>query len=165
MYNKKQNKSYNIDFDAALAKVQFICSRQEKCCFDIKKKLKDWGLNDMEQEDIIQLLIEDKFIDERRFTTFYVRDKFRFNKWGKIKIMHHLKQKQVPEFIVREALEQIDEQEYHETIQELLQTKVKSIREEDPYQLKAKLYRFIQGRGFESQIALNHIDDIVFNEE
>ena len=159
MYKKKQKA--NISAEAALSKVQFICSRQEKCCHDIRKKLQDWGVSEEDQENIIQSLLEDKFIDESRFTNFYVRDKFRFNKWGKIKITHHLKQKQVPEFIVQDALEQINDQEYRETLLELLQSKLKSTREDDPYQLRAKLYRFAQGRGFESQIALSIIDRLI----
>lgn len=165
MYKKKQKKS--ISADAALSKVQFICSRQEKCCYDIRKKLQDWNVSEEDQGEIIDSLLEDKFIDESRFTTFYVRDKFRFNKWGRIKITHHLKQKQVPEFIIMDALEQIEDEEYRETLLDLLQSKMRSTREEDPYQMKAKLYRFAQGRGFESPIALSLIEGLIskMNEE
>ena len=154
-------KTSNISADAALSKVQFICSRQEKCCYDIRKKLQDWNVSTEEQDDIIQSLIEDKFIDEERYTIFFVRDKFRFNKWGRIKIIHHLKQKQIPEFIINNALDQLDDNEYRENLMELLSAKKKSIREDDPYQLKAKLFRFAQSRGFESQITLNLIDKLL----
>jgi len=156
----KKNKK-EVRAEEALSKVQFICSRQEKCCFDIRKKLKNWNISPDEQDEIIQSLTEDKFINEERYTTFYVRDKFRFNKWGRIKIAHHLKQKQIPEYIISNALDQLDEAEYFENLHGLLINKMKNIREEDPYQLRAKLFRFTQSRGFESQISLKLIDKLI----
>ncbi|MDE5418417.1 RecX family transcriptional regulator [Labilibaculum sp. DW002] len=158
-YEKKQKKE--ISAQSALSKVMFICSRQEKCCFDIRKKLHDWNLSYDDQDEIIQTLIEEKFLNEERYTNFYVRDKFRFNKWGKIKISHHLKQKQIPENLIDNALDQINEKDYKESLGDILSHKIKSIKEDDPYQLRAKLYRFAQGRGFESHIALNFIDKLI----
>lgn len=158
-YEKKQKKE--ISAQSALSKVMFICSRQEKCCFDIRKKLRDWNLSYDDQDEIIQTLIEEKFLNEERYTNFYVRDKFRFNKWGKIKISHHLKQKQIPENLIDNALDQINEKDYKESLGDILSHKIKSIKEDDPYQLRAKLYRFAQGRGFESHIALNFIDKLI----
>ena len=158
-YEKKQKKE--ISAQSALSKVMFICSRQEKCCFDIRKKLRDWNLSYDDQDEIIQTLIEEKFLNEERYTNFYVRDKFRFNKWGKIKISHHLKQKQIPDNLIKNALEQINEKDYKESLGDILSHKIKSIKEDDPYQLRAKLYRFAQGRGFESHLALNFIDKLI----
>lgn len=158
-YEKKQKKE--ISAQSALSKVMFICSRQEKCCFDIRKKLRDWNLSYDDQDEIIQTLIEEKFLNEERYTNFYVRDKFRFNKWGKIKISHHLKQKQIPENLIDNALDQINEKDYKESLGDILSHKIKSIKEDDPYQLRAKLYRFAQGRGFESHLALNFIDKLI----
>ncbi|PXY00912.1 RecX family transcriptional regulator [Marinifilum breve] len=158
MYKKKPTQ---ISSKAALSKVQFICSKQEKCCSDIRKKLQDWNISADDQDEIISSLIEDKFIDESRFTNFFVRDKYRFNKWGRIKISYHLKHKQIPERIINEALEQINDQEYKENLQDLLQSKLRSLKDDDPYQLKTKMYRFAQSRGFESQLSLNLIDDLL----
>jgi len=156
----KKNKK-EVRAEEALSKVQFICSKQEKCCFDIRKKLKSWNISPDEQDEIIQSLTEDKFINEERYTTFYVRDKFRFNKWGRIKIAHHLRQKQIPEYIISNTLDQLDDVEYFENLHGLLINKMKNIREEDSYQLRAKLFRFAQSRGFESQISLKLIDKII----
>ncbi len=150
-----------LDKATALSKVQFICSKQEKCCSEIKKKLQSWGINHQDQEEIIDSLIDDKFIDESRFTPVFVRDKFRFNRWGRIKIAYHLRQKQIASSIIDTALQEIDEQEYMETLTDLLQSKLNSLKEEDKYQLKAKLFRFIQGRGFETDLANKIIDKLL----
>ncbi|MCZ4693434.1 RecX family transcriptional regulator [Ancylomarina euxinus] len=157
----EDKKAKEISYSSALSKMQFICSRQEKCCSDIRKKLDNWNLSYDDKDKIIQSLIDDKFLDERRYTGFYVRDKYKFNKWGRIKISHHLKQKQIPEHIIMEALDSISEDNYEENLEDILTSKMRSTREEDLYKLKAKLYRFAQSRGFESNLILRYIEKLV----
>lgn len=158
MYSEDK-KVKEISYSSALSKMQFICSRQERCCSDIRKKLENWHLSYDDQDRIIQSLIDDKFLDEKRYTGFYVRDKYKFNKWGRIKISHHLKQ--IPEYIIMEAFDSISEKLYEENLEEILASKMRSTREEDPYKLKAKLYRFAQSRGFESDLILRNIEKLV----
>ncbi|WP_372642596.1 regulatory protein RecX [Ancylomarina sp.] len=160
MYSEEK-KAKEISYSSALSKMQFICSRQEKCCSDIRKKLENWNLSYDDQDKIIQALIDDKFLDEIRYTGFYVRDKYKFNKWGRIKISHHLKQKQIPEYIIMEAFDSISEKLYEENLEEILASKMRSTREDDLYKLKAKLYRFAQSRGFESNLILRYIEKLV----
>jgi len=160
MYSK-DNKANEFSYESALSKVQYICSKQEKCCSDIRKKLDVWQISYDDQDTIIQSLIDDKFIDEKRFSGFYVRDKYRFNKWGRIKITHHLKQKQIPEHIIMEALESIPESEYENNLVEILTSKMRSVRGDDSYQLKGKLYRFAQSRGFESNLIFRIIENLL----
>lgn len=157
-YKKKKRE---LSAQSALSKVMFICSRQEKCSFDIRKKLRDWEISSDDQNQIIQTLIDENFLNEERYTNFYVRDKFKFNRWGRIKIAHHLKQKQIPEYIISDAIEQLDESEYIQNLHDILEIKLKTTKEEDPYQLRAKLFRFVQGRGFESQLSLRVIDKLI----
>jgi regulatory protein len=150
-----------ISKESALSKAMFICSRQEKCNFDIRKKLRDWNISSDDQDEVIQTLIEEKFLNEERYTNFYVRDKFRFNKWGRIKISHHLRQKQISESLIETALQQLNSEEYLENLNDILKTKMRSTKEDDLYQLKAKLFRFAQGRGFEAQLSLKQIEKLI----
>ena len=164
MYSEEKEKK-EISYTSALSKMQFICSRQEKCCSDIRKKLENWSLSYDDQDRIIQSLIDNKFIDEKRYTGFYVRDKYKFNKWGRIKIAHQLKQKQIPEYIIMEAFDTISEDIYEENLEAILNSKMRSTREDDPYKLKSKLYRFAQSRGFESNLIFRYLDQILHKNE
>ena len=155
-----QKTEKQISAKEALVKAQNLCARSEKCKADIRKKLYDWKTSVSDIENIINQLIEDKFIDELRFAEYFVRDKFRFNKWGRIKIEFALKQKQIPSDIIRKALEQIDEEEYHENIKNELLKKQKSIKDKDIYKIKEKLLRFAQSRGYELELSKNMIDNI-----
>ncbi len=158
MYSEEKKE---ISYSSALSKMQFICSRQERCCSDIRKKFDKWSLSYDDQDKIVQSLIDDKFIDEKRYTGFYVRDKYKFNRWGRIKISHHLKQKQIPEYIIMEAFESISEEIYEANLEDVLNSKMRNTREDDPYKLKTKLFRFAQSRGFESNLILRYIDKIL----
>ena len=80
------NKDKSITKEEAWNKASFLCASSEKCLYDIQEKLKSWGCNSDDSEQICQRLIEEQYIDQTRYAYFYVKDKFRFNKWGKIKI-------------------------------------------------------------------------------
>ncbi len=65
-----------------------LCSRAEQFSPDIRKKIIAAGLTDEEAGDIIEKLKAEKFIDDQRYANFYVAEKFRINKWGRIKIWY-----------------------------------------------------------------------------
>lgn len=144
----------------ALSKCMALCSKGEKCISDIRKKLENWQLPETELQKVINALIEEKFIDEQRFAESFVRDKFRFNYWGKIKIAYHLKAKGISKMLIDEALTQIADKEYFETLHLLLKQKNKSVKANSEYEKKAKLIRFAQGRGFEYDIIARIIDKL-----
>ena len=125
---------------------------------DIYQKLIAWECDVNMANEILQLLIEEKFIDNSRYAQFFVNDKFRFNKWGKIKLSYMLKQKNISGKIINMALEQIDETEYLETLEKLLQEKIRKIKFKNQFDRKAKLMRFAQSRGFESELVFKLIE-------
>ncbi len=139
-----------------LSKAQNICSKKEMCIFDISKKLRTWEATEIEKEDIIQSLLDDKFIDERRYANAFTNDKFKFNKWGKIKISYHLKQKQIPNKFIQESLSQIDDSEYFMTLKSILKLKLISL--ENKENKKEKLVRFAQSKGYSLDNILKAIE-------
>ncbi len=147
-----------ISYQKALNKAMYLCSKTEKCKSDILKKLYDWKANPDEYEKIIKQLVEQKFIDEKRFVRYYVRDKFEFNKWGKIKIRSMLYQKKIPEKLIKTTLSEISEQKYIETLEYLIEQKRKSIKDKDKYKIKTKLIRFAASKGYEPDLILSRLD-------
>ncbi len=94
------------------------CSRREFCCDDIRNKLSLWGVDDDDGEKIIGILIKENFINESRYAAAFVRDKFKYNKWGKIKIESHLRVKKLPPDIISSALNSIDNEQYVKLLRE-----------------------------------------------
>ena len=147
--------------EQALIKAQNICASQERCKDDIRKKLYDWKMLSMEIEKILKKLVEDNFIDENRYAGYYVRDKYKLNKWGRIKIEFSLRQKQIEQSIIASALDEINEKEYKEIFRNELTKKRKSLKNEEKYKLKEKLMRFAQSRGYEVELTVSMVDELL----
>ncbi|WP_455498961.1 regulatory protein RecX [Coprobacter sp.] len=136
----------------ALHKAAAYCSSSEQCRYDITEKLRRWGVENEDVLKIIEHLVQQNFIDEARYSKGFVNDKFRFNKWGRIKIIHALRQKKIPENLISEAINTIDKDQYVKTLREILETKCKGMKATDNYDMQAKLFRFAVSRGFEPDI-------------
>lgn len=138
--------------DELLHKAASYCSISEHCISEVEEKLNAWCVSCDDKTAIIERLIAEDFINEKRFCNFFVKDKFRFNKWGKIKISYALKQKGISNELINNALNTIDEGEYEEMLASILRTKLSGLKYEYEYEKQGKLFRFAQGRGFESNV-------------
>jgi len=141
-----------ITSQEALSKAMAICSKAEKCVSDVQQKLNDWGVEESDAQEIIKKLIVEKFIDEKRYCQYFVRDKFRFNQWGKIKIVFMLKSKNIPSSLIEDALLAINDDEYLELLTKLITDKARKTKFINDYDKKGKLTRFAQSRGFEFEV-------------
>ena len=116
-------------------KAEAYCSASEHCPSELRTKLKLWGA-------------DETTTDDARFCRFFVRDKYRFNQWGRLKIIQALRMKQLPQEAISTGLEEIDEREYADMLLHLLQQKAKTVKAATEYERNAKLMRFAAGRGF-----------------
>lgn len=132
----------------AYIRLSALCASGEHCCYDIHKKMKNWELPEGAEERIVERLAKEKFIDENRFAKAFVRDKFRYNRWGKIRIQQELRLRQIPQRIIDEALEEIESDDNLSTLAEIINKKRPSVRGKNEYEIKGKLIRFALGRGF-----------------
>lgn len=147
--------------DEALTKMSMLCAESEKCKADIADKLRLHGLSSTDIESILIYLETEKFIDEARYSRFFAKDKYKFAKWGRKKIEYALKMKRIPVDYIKEALEDIPDEAYEETMMRALTSKLKTIKYQNRYDAKGKLYRFAASRGYESNVALEAIDKIL----
>jgi len=124
-----------------------------------------WGCTIAEAHELVDFLVEQKFVDERRYTEAFVKDKLRFNKWGRMKMTYMLHAQNIDRDIVMSVLSEIDDTEYNQILISELQKKFKSIRQPSTKQnymeTKGKLFRFAISRGFESEIVNKAISKII----
>jgi regulatory protein len=152
-------------FLEAKAKLESLCAYQERCQFEIEQKLRSWGFDQEDQQRLIADLITNRFLDEERFASAYVSGKFRIKKWGRIKIKSHLKQKHISSYSIQKALNEIDADAYWESLVHLAERKSEELKKErDSWAKKAKLMRFLQSKGYESDL-IQDAADKVFTEQ
>jgi regulatory protein len=147
-------------FKIALDKAMAQCSHREFCCYDIRNKLSLWGVDNNDTEKIIGILISENFINESRYASAFVRDKFKYNKWGKVKIAAHLRAKKLPPDIIRPALDSIDNEQYNKLLRGLIEGHRKSFKAKNQFDLKAKLLRYGLSKGFESSLLYDLLNEM-----
>lgn len=139
----------NANFNEALSVAAKYCSLAERCTREVLDKIERFELDGVEKQQLIERLKKNGFIDEGRYARAFVTDKFRFNKWGKVKIQLALKQKEVEQKAIQEALDTLDETTYQKMLLDLFVVKNKLVRSSNGWDRKAKLYRFALSKGFE----------------
>jgi regulatory protein len=122
------------------------------------EKMRRWELDDAAQARIMQRLVKERFVDDERYTRAFIKDKVRYNKWGRRKVEQALWQKHIAEDIRQRILDEIDDEEYLSVLRPLLKQKRKSIKAANDYELNQKLMRFAVGRGFTFDIIRQCID-------
>ena len=138
--------------DGAKMRLEALCAASEQCTADLREKLRRWGVAADEAEAVIESLRSRRFVDDARFARAYVRDKYRFARWGRHKIVMGLRAKRISADDIDAALAEIDLDEYEELLTQLLRSKVRSGRLSREWPDRAKLLRFAASRGFESSL-------------
>ena len=139
-------------FKLAVEKARKYCAYQERSQQEVRDKLYDLGLHKTEVEQAIALLITENFINEERFSTLFAGGKFRMKQWGKVKIRLALKQKKITDYCIRKALSQIDDKEYFNTLEKVINQKAKSVKEKNPLKRNYKIAQYAISRGFEPEL-------------
>jgi len=143
----------------AKEKAMRCCSRKECCRKEIFDKAVSWGCTPAEAQEIVDFLVEQKFVNERRYTEAFVKDKLRFNKWGRVKISYMLRSQYIDRSTIMDVFSEIDEKEYCRLLFDELQKKYRTVRG-NAVKIRGKLFRFAAGRGFEQDIIHEAISKI-----
>lgn len=141
-----------------MRKAADYCSMQEHCCSEVEQKLRLWQTEEPMIAGIISRLLNEGFINEKRYASAFARGKFRNLQWGRVKIRFELRQKKIPATIINQALEDLGEEEYMQVLKEIVDKKLKSLGGRTRgNQLKAM--RFAAGKGFEPDLIRKTLQD------
>ena len=140
------------DEKTGLTKAEHYCAYQERAQQEVRDKLYEWGLYPQAIENIISRLIENNYLNEERFAREYVRGKFNQKGWGRIKIRQGLQLKQVPDKLIKKALDTIDLNSYYSTLEDSLKKKAAIIHEQNAFKRRHKLHQYALSRGFENDL-------------
>ena len=125
-----------------------LCAQAEHCEQEMRDKMKRWEIDENVQNRIIDRLTKERYRDNERYARAFVKDKIRYNKWGRRKVQQALWMKRIDKEIQQRVLDEIDEKEYLNVLRPLLKQKRKSIKAQNDYEMNQKLVRFALGRGY-----------------
>jgi regulatory protein len=152
-------RAKNIGIEKAWEKARHFCAYQEGNHQEVKEKLYSFGLYQEEVEQLMSKLIEENFLNEERFALAYAGGKFRMNHWGRIKITHALREKQLSAYCIRMAISAIDEDQYLRRLHQLAATKQQELKHRyQGWQLNQKIFQYLLQKGYEKELIKNCIE-------
>ena len=150
-------KKYITEQEAYL-QLAALCAQAEHCQQEMRDKMKRWEMTPEVQDRIIARLVSERYIDDERYARAFVKDKIRYNKWGRRKVQQGLWMKHIDDDIQQRVLDEIDDEEYLAVLKPLLAQKRKTTKAQNDYELNQKLVRFALGRGFTYNIIRQCVD-------
>lgn len=148
----------------AKAKLEYLCAYQERCAFELERKMKSWGIDLEDQGILLANLIENNYLSEERFSEAFVSGKVNIKRWGRIKIRQELKARQIAEYSIKKGLSQIDESVYWNNILHLAEQKVARLSKEgNDFKKRMKLLQFLVSKGYETDIANDAANEVLPN--
>lgn len=144
--------------DEALERLEELCMRSEQCTADARRKLWTWQVPSDRANEVIDSLIERKFIDDGRFARAFVSDRYRFAGWGRSKLRAALMNKNMSQAFISQAMEVIDPVTYQMAAFNALRSKLRSIDRTDMRRCRERLLRFGISRGYETDLVIRIIN-------
>jgi regulatory protein len=133
-------------------KLSALCARAEHCQHDMLEKMRQWDVDEETQARVMGRLVKERYVDDQRYAEAFVRDKVRYNQWGRRKVEQALWLKHIDDEVARLALDAIDDDEYVDILKPLLAQKRRSVKARNDYELNMKLMKWALGRGFTMDI-------------
>lgn len=138
----------------AWEKMKSWCAYQERCQQEVYQKLRQAGLTPVEADTIIARLIEENYLNEERYAIQFAGGHFRQKKWGRQKILYALRQKQISEYCIKKAMQQIPAADYGATLMKLATAKWNAVKAGTPAQRWAKTKLYLLQKGYASNDVL-----------
>ncbi|ACE06501.1 hypothetical protein Aasi_1167 [Candidatus Amoebophilus asiaticus 5a2] len=150
----------------AKQKLSDYCSYQERSKAEVLSKLQTYkNLSPAEVEQIIQELIAENFLNEKRYIAAFVHGKFSIKKWGKLKIHHVLTSKHIASQLIQQALSEIPDEVYQQTIQDLIQKKLATLKTPINAAIQKKVVNYLLQKGYEYELIRENLQAILQQEK
>ena len=154
-----------MTYEMALQRLSALCASAEHCEYEMTEKMRKWEVEESDRERIMEYLRKAKFVDDERYARAFVKDKIKYNKWGRRKVEQGLWAKHIAGDIRQRVLDEVDESQYKSVLTDLLKSKRRSIKAANDYEMNRKLIKFALSRGFDYSIIRQCIDCDDYDEE
>ena len=151
--------SFSKEEKLILEKIKSYCQYQERCTKEVRKKLYTLKTSTESTEKIISFLTNNDFLNDERFTQFFIQGKLRIKKWGKIKLKYELKSRGINYKLVDTYLKNISDDEYVSYFEEFSSNKIKFLKGTLD-QKKRSFINYFTYRGWENELIYQKLRDI-----
>ena len=150
-----------LTVDEVKRKLERFCVYQDRCHKEVEEKLRVFHLIPEARELILLHLLEHNFLNEERFARSFARGKFRIKNWGKVRITRELKLRDISVYNIKQALSEIDEEEYFSKLNSLAERKFSSINESNSFKKRKKVFDYLNYRGYEISLINEVLNELM----
>jgi regulatory protein len=140
---------------AKLNSLARFCAYQERCIQELKLKMQKLEIEPEDFQTYILWLEDNNYLNETRFAQIFARSKFNQKQWGRNKIRFELKKRQISAEKIKKGLEEIQDEDYLQTLEKLVQQTLIKNSKLDPWQKNQKTVNYLMGRGFEMDLIVS----------
>ncbi len=149
------------EIKAILVKMAKYCAYQDRCKKEVYIKLDTLLPDIVEQDKIIDYLIDEKYLDEERYVRSIVRGRFYYKSWGKIKIIHYLKQRDIDSDTIEKVIaNEIKDSDYYQKVNELVENRLRTTKGINDFEIKQKILKALFLKGYDSGMITDVIDEL-----
>ena len=141
-------------------KIEHYCAYQERCHLEVTNKLNKLGVFGDELDEYVCYLIDENFLSETRFSEAYVRGKFNNNNWGKVKLSRELKLRNISDWNISNALNQIKSEDYNKKLKKLCK-KLVEISDKPEFELRNKVIKNLSYKGWEIDLIIKTLNQLI----
>jgi len=136
-----------MEKEKVLPYLQNICAKREYCRSEILKKAESALEGDRQAaSEMVDSLVEDRFVDDARYACAFARERSSLTGWGPDKIRYALLMKGISKEDISHALEEIDPESACARMEKLIAAKSRTLQG-DPF-IKFKLIKYALSRGY-----------------
>ena len=154
----------NAEFEVKNSAFRYLSNRNHSA-LELKTKLRKKGFDAEIIQKVVLELKDKKYLNDYTFAENFVRNRVERRKEGIVKITSELYKKGITREIIEEVTRSINENpKNYENAYELGKSKFEKIQkrgDSDQNKVKSKLFNFLRGRGFTSDVIFQVINDLM----
>lgn len=130
------------------------------------KEIKDYLLKKEEDTDlideVISRLMEMGYLDDRRFTEAYIKDKLNFTSWGDYKIINELNKLGISSLDIEDNIDLLNDDILNERMRKIIDKDIRTNKKYSGLKLKNKIYNHLLTSGYSKEKVISLINSYDF---
>lgn len=130
------------------------------------KEIKDYLLKKEEDtnliDEVISRLMKMGYLDDRRFTEAYIKDKLNFTSWGDYKIINELNKLGISSLDIEDNIDLLNDDILNERMRKIIDKDIKTNKKYSGLKLKNKIYNHLLTSGYSKEKVISLINSYDF---
>lgn len=130
------------------------------------KEIKDYLLKKEEDtnliDEVISRLMKMGYLDDRRFTEAYIKDKLNFTSWGDYKIINELNKLGISSLDIEDNIDLLNDDILNERMRKIIDKDIRTNKKYSGLKLKNKIYNHLLTSGYSKEKVISLINSYDF---